>query len=80
MNVLTEEAIKFFGNKTKLAIAAGVTQSAVSRWVNAGFIPKGSAAVLSNATQGKLMFDTEFYKQLKSERNQKRINKRNKTE
>ena len=76
--MLTEEAIKFFGNKTKLAIAAGVSQSAVSRWVNAGFIPKGSAAVLSNASQGKLMFDKEFYLQLKSERDKRRINKRNK--
>lgn len=30
--MLTEDAVKFFGNKTKLAEAAGVSQASVSRW------------------------------------------------
>ena len=70
------DAIKFFGSKTKLAAVAGVSQSAVSRWVEAGFIPSGSAAVLSSASHGALPFDREFYKRIKKERMHKRKAKR----
>lgn len=70
--MLTEDAIRFFGSKTKLAVAAGVSQSAVSRWVEAGFIPPGSAAVLSSASLGALSFNREFYARLKLERLSKR--------
>ncbi|HCL5283265.1 TPA: transcriptional regulator [Salmonella enterica] len=70
--MLTEDAIRFYGSKTKLAIAAGVSQSAVSRWVEAGFIPLGSAAVLSSASLGALSFNREFYSKVKQERLVKR--------
>lgn len=74
--MLISDAIKFYGSKTKLAMAAGVSQSAVSRWVEAGFIPPGSAAVLSSASLGALPFDREFYKKIKKERMHKRKAKR----
>lgn len=70
--MLTEDAIRFYGSKTKLAMAAGVSQSAVSRWVEAGFIPSGSAAVLSSVSHGALSFNREFYTRLKQERLSKR--------
>lgn len=66
--MLTDDAIRFFGSKTKLAIAAGVSQSAVSRWVETGFIPAGSAAVLSSISFGALSFNQDFYKKIKIER------------
>ncbi|MCJ3066397.1 Cro/CI family transcriptional regulator [Klebsiella pneumoniae] len=72
----TNDAINFFGNKTKVAMAAGVTQSAVSRWVTSGYIPKGSAAILSAASKGKLIFNKDFYQRLKEASECKRINKR----
>jgi len=76
VGVLTNEAIKFYGSKTKLAEVAGVSQSAVSHWVRTGFIPAGSAAVLSESSDGKLIFNKNFYQLLKKERASKRINKR----
>lgn len=74
--MLTVDAINFYGTKTKLAEAAGVSQSAVSRWVDSGYIPPGSAAVLSSASMGALQFDREFYKRIKAERMNKRKAKR----
>ncbi|EPR0420103.1 Cro/CI family transcriptional regulator [Enterobacter hormaechei] len=76
--MLTTDAIKFFRTKTKLAKAAGVSQAAVSRWVRAGFIPQGSAAILSSASLGALNFDRGFYQRLKVERMEKRKTKREK--
>jgi len=66
--MLTDDALRFFGSKTKLAIAAGVSQAAVSRWCKDGIIPKGSAAVLAAGSKGALKFDTEFYQRLKTKR------------
>ncbi|WP_158785127.1 Cro/CI family transcriptional regulator [Pantoea sp. BAV 3049] len=64
----TDDAIKFFGSKTKLSKATGVSQSTVSHWVKDGFITKGSAAVAAAVSGGKLKFDPEFYERLKLER------------
>ncbi|MDF7681225.1 Cro/CI family transcriptional regulator [Enterobacteriaceae bacterium ESL0689] len=74
--MLTTDAIKFFRTKTKLAEVAGVSQAAVSRWVKIGFIPQGSAAILSSASLGALNFDRGFYQRLKSERMRQRKAKR----
>lgn len=64
----TDDAIKFFGSKTKLSKATGVSQSTVSHWVKDGFITKGSAAVAAAVSGGKLKFDPEFYERLKLQR------------
>jgi len=75
--MLIEEAIKYFGSKTQLASAAGVSQSAVSRWINLGFVPQGSAASLASVTMGGLAFDRSFYERKKAESMRKRKAKRN---
>lgn len=46
---LLEEAIKKFGSQQELASAVGVTPSAVSAWVKAGTIPKGSRRLVLHA-------------------------------
>lgn len=63
--MFTEDAVRFFGSKTKLALAAGVSQAAVSRWTKEGVVPMGSAAILSGASNGVLKFDSDFYKSIK---------------
>ncbi|RNM07734.1 MULTISPECIES: Cro/CI family transcriptional regulator [Dickeya] len=53
------DAIKFFGSKTKLAIAAGVSQASVSRWGDV--IPERRAARLDRVTNGALRYDPDLY-------------------
>lgn len=62
--MLTEDAVKFFGNKTKLAEAAGVSQASVSRWGKQ--IPERRAARLDRLTDGELSYDPEAYQHPKS--------------
>ncbi|MFC0228021.1 Cro/CI family transcriptional regulator [Serratia aquatilis] len=57
--MLKEEAIKFFGSKTKLAKAAGVSQASVSRWGE--IIPERRAARLADITHGALKYDRTLY-------------------
>lgn len=57
--MLKEEAIKFFGSKTKLAKAAGVSQASVSRWGE--IIPERRAARLAEITEGALKYDLTLY-------------------
>ncbi|WP_281083942.1 Cro/CI family transcriptional regulator [Klebsiella quasivariicola] len=73
--MLTTDAVKFFGSKTKLAQAADVSQSAVSTWIKNGFIPAGSAALLASRSFGALNFDEAFYQRVKAERLVKRKTK-----
>ncbi|HHE7967379.1 MULTISPECIES: Cro/CI family transcriptional regulator [Serratia] len=54
-----EEAINFFGSKTKLAKAAGVSQASVSRWGD--IIPERRAARLAELTNGALRYDMTLY-------------------
>lgn len=53
------DAIEFFGSKTKLAKAAGVSQAAVSRWGE--IIPERRAARLADITRGALKYDRTLY-------------------
>lgn len=57
--MLKIEAIKFFGNKTKLAIAAGVKPSSVSVWGD--LVPEGRAMRLQIASGGALKYDPVAY-------------------
>lgn len=74
--MLTTDAVKFYGSKTKLAKAAKVSQAAVSIWIRNGFIPAGSAAVLASRSLGGLIFDEAFYQRIKADRLEKRKAKR----
>ncbi|EKS4789375.1 transcriptional regulator [Salmonella enterica] len=60
------DAVNFFGNKTKLARAAGVDLSAVSQWGE--LIPEARAARLQIASDGVLTYDPAVYDQHKQSR------------
>ncbi|NUL36602.1 Cro/CI family transcriptional regulator [Kosakonia sacchari] len=55
----TEMAIKFFGSKSAIARALGISQVAVTRWGNT--VPEKRAARLSHITGGQLEYDPSFY-------------------
>ncbi|ELQ5980670.1 Cro/CI family transcriptional regulator [Cronobacter malonaticus] len=54
-----EDAINFFGNKTKLAAAAGVKAPSVCSWGE--LVPEGRAMRLQEASEGKLKYDPKVY-------------------
>jgi hypothetical protein len=64
--VLKNDAVNFFGNKTKLANAAGVKPSSVSVWGE--LVPEGKAMRLQIASGGVLKYDPVVYDQLKEKR------------
>lgn len=64
--MLKNDAVKFFGNKTKLAQAAGVKPSSVSVWGE--LVPEGKAMRLQIASAGVLKYDPVVYDQLKAKR------------
>lgn len=64
--MLKNDAVKFFGNKTKLAHAAGVKPSSVSVWGE--LVPEGKAMRLQIASGGVLKYDPVVYDQLKAKR------------
>ncbi|WP_273874652.1 Cro/CI family transcriptional regulator [Serratia marcescens] len=53
------EAIKYFGNLTKLAQAAGVKLPSASAWGE--LIPEKRAARLERLTEGALKYDPALY-------------------
>lgn len=64
--MLKNDAVNFFGNKTKLANAAGVKPSSVSVWGE--LVPEGKAMRLQIASGGVLKYDPVVYDQLKEKR------------
>jgi hypothetical protein len=64
--VLKSDAVNFFGNKTKLAMAAGVKPSSVSVW--GVLVPEGKAMRLQIASGGVLKYDPIAYDQHKAKR------------
>lgn len=58
--MLKVDAIKFFGSKSAVAQAAGVSAAAVSQWPD--LIPMGSAAVLAARSNGRLVFNPDAYR------------------
>lgn len=64
--MLKSEAVKYFGNKTKLAQAAGVKPSSVSVWGE--FVPEGRAMRLQIASEGVLKYDPVAYDKHKAKR------------
>ena len=64
--MLKQDAIKYFGNKSSLARAAGVDRSAVSQWGE--IIPEARAVRLQSASDGALVYDPGFYDKHKQSR------------
>ncbi|EAA8929912.1 helix-turn-helix domain-containing protein [Salmonella enterica] len=60
--MLTQDAINYFGSKTKLAKALGVSQPAVSRW--GVHVPEKRAARLALMTAGQLVYDPCEYQSI----------------
>jgi len=54
-----KDAIKYFGNLTKLARAAGVRLPSASKWGE--LIPEKRAARLERITNGELKYDVALY-------------------
>ncbi len=53
----TSDAISFFGNKTNLANALGVTHSAICQWGEE--VPPRRAYQIERISKGKLKFDEQ---------------------
>lgn len=64
--MLKQDAIEYFGSKSKLASAAGVSRSAVSLWGE--LIPEVRAARIQAATGGALVYNPAVYDQNKQAR------------
>ncbi|EIS4806088.1 Cro/CI family transcriptional regulator [Escherichia coli] len=60
------DAISFFGNKTKVAAAAGVKPASVSVWGE--LVPEKNAAKLQMVSGGVLVYDPEIYAEYKRNR------------
>ena len=49
-----QDAIEYAGNATRLSKLLGISQQAVSEWVQAGRIPPRQALAVEEATAGKI--------------------------
>ncbi|MCE3116155.1 Cro/CI family transcriptional regulator [Enterobacter sp. ASE] len=67
-----EEAIKVFGNKSRVAFAAGVDPSAVSQWKT--LVPERCAQRLADASGGALHYDKNVYDEYRKKKRQSRKN------
>lgn len=57
--MLTNDAVKYFGSKKKLADALGLHRSAISNWPDV--VPRGRAFEIESVTDGKLKVDPSLY-------------------
>lgn len=57
--MLKQDALIFFGNKTKLAQAAGVRLPSVAAWGE--LVPEGRAMRLQEASGNVLVYDSRIY-------------------
>ncbi|KAF6589075.1 transcriptional regulator Cro [Cronobacter sp. EKM101R] len=70
-----EDAIKFFGSKSKLAAAANVSRPSVTRWGKV--IPKLRAMELAALTNGALPYDPGLYKSKDNASSEEELNHEN---
>lgn len=56
----TDQAVKYFGNKSKLAKVLGINRSAVTRWGDV--VPINQAWKIERITGGKVPFRISDYK------------------
>lgn len=66
----TADAISHFETASALAERLSITRGAVSQWGE--FVPENRANQLSRITDGKLVYDYEFYRQLEVETKNKK--------
>ncbi|HCD7554181.1 TPA: helix-turn-helix domain-containing protein [Citrobacter farmeri] len=59
--MFTKKVVEFFGSKTAIARALGISQVAVTRWGEA--VPEKRAARLERLTGGALKYEPSFYEQ-----------------
>ena len=55
----TDDAVAYFGTKTRLAHALGISLPAISQWGQV--VPKGRAYEIQALTKGALAVDTSLY-------------------
>lgn len=70
-----QDAIDFFGSKTKLAKAAGVRLASVSAWGD--LVPEGRAARLVTASGGALVYDSAIYDAYRTAKRKGQLNYEN---
>ena len=56
-----DEAIRWAGSQRKLADALGISESAVSQWVDRGLVPMGRAYQIESLSGGALKVDPALY-------------------
>jgi len=61
--MFTKDAIAFYGNKARLAKAAGITRQAVQKWPIDGLVPFMAAIRLEEASGRSLRFDLDLYRE-----------------
>ncbi|EAA9004366.1 transcriptional regulator [Salmonella enterica] len=64
--MFTTDALRFFGSKPKLALAAGVKAPSVYNWGE--LVPEGRAMRLQEASGGVLHYDPKVYDEYRKAR------------
>ncbi|EMN1953036.1 Cro/CI family transcriptional regulator [Citrobacter koseri] len=73
--MLTKDALRFFGSKTKLALAAGVKLPSIYKW--GALVPEGRASRLQEASNGSLRYDKNIYDQYRNAKRAGELNHEN---
>ncbi|MBJ9010639.1 Cro/CI family transcriptional regulator [Citrobacter koseri] len=73
--MLTKDALRFFGSKTKLALAAGVKLPSIYKWGT--LVPEGRASRLQEASNGSLRYDKNIYDQYRNAKRAGELNHEN---
>lgn len=73
--MLTKDALRFFGSKPKMALAAGVKPPSVYKW--GMLVPEGRAARLEAASNGQLHYDKNMYDQYRNDKRTGEVNHEN---
>lgn len=76
--MFTVEAIRFFGSKSKLAEAAGVSRASVSAWGK--LVPEGRASRLVLASGGELVYHPKIYDEHRKAKREEKLNHENHTD
>jgi DNA-binding transcriptional regulator YdaS (Cro superfamily) len=73
--MFTRNVVEFFGSKTAIARALGISQVAVTRWGDV--VPERRAARLERLTGGVLKYDPSVYEKQDKERWEGQLNHEN---
>ncbi|EOW0181909.1 TPA: transcriptional regulator [Klebsiella pneumoniae] len=70
-----QDALSFFGTKTRLAKAAGVRLSSIYKWGE--LVPEARASRLQDASGGQLHYDKNVYDQYRNKKRTGEVNHEN---